>query len=244
MIDQQHAPPSPPSNRPHNRLLAALHREEFKRLVPYLTTVTFRFAEVIHRQGERFQHVYFLNGGVCSIVAALSNGAMVEVAATGDEGMVGIEAFFTDDPISSTDKMMIQVHGETAERVAVHDFRREIAHGGTLARVVSQWAEAKVAEYVASAACNALHPAQERCARWLLQIHDRVHQERFDLSHEFLAMMVGANRSTVSVIAATFQKAGLLRYRRGRVEIVDRQGLEAASCECYARIRQLDRWHK
>lgn len=210
---------------------------EFQRFSSHLTEVPLRFRDVLHREGEPVRHVYFPNGGVCSVLATLSNGAMIEVAATGDEGLVGIEAFFSDEAVSTSEKV-VQVPGHTAERVALEDFRSELAERGMLSRVVSRWAQAKIAEYVQSAACNALHPVQERCARWLLQIHDRVHQDAFELSQEFLAAMVGANRSTVSVIAATFQSAGLLKYRRGRVEVLDREGLTAASCECYGRIRE------
>jgi CRP-like cAMP-binding protein len=226
------------SARHNNRLLAAVPDDEYERLAPHLTTVPLQLKRVLYRQGEPIHYVYFPHGGVCSVTAPLSNGAMIEVAAIGDEGMVGIEAFFTDAAVSTGEKM-VQVTDHSADRLAIEPFRRELDRRGAFHDIIGRYAQAKIGVFVQTAACNALHTVQERCARWLLQMNDHLHRPDFDLSHELLATMLGANRSTVSVVAATFQRAGLIRYRRTHLELLDRDGLEAASCECYAHIQRL-----
>jgi CRP-like cAMP-binding protein len=228
----------PPSHdgRPNNRLLAALPADDFNRLRPHLTTVPIRVKQVFHRQNEPIRHVYFPNGGVCSVMAVLSNGSLVEAATVGDEGMLGIEAFFTDDAIAPAETL-VQVPDTSVEQLSVEDFRRELAEGGALHDVIARYAQVKIAEIIQTAACNAVHQVQQRCARWLLTTHDRMHEHDFHLSHDFLAIMLGVQRPTVSLVAATLQNAGLIRYSHGNVTVRDRKGLEAASCECYGIVR-------
>jgi CRP-like cAMP-binding protein len=228
--------PPPADGRPKNRLLASLPDEDFRRLLPHLKTVAVQLRHVFHKQGEPIRHVYFPNGGVCSVTAVLSSGESVEAATVGDEGMVGIEAFFTNSPVAPGETLM-QVPDTNAERLSVEDFRRELAGRGALHDVVGRYAQAKLAEMIQTAACNALHQVQQRCARWLLMTHDRMHEQDFHLSHEFLAVMLGVQRPTVSVVAATLQQAGLIRYIHGRVTVTNRKGLEAAACECYSVVR-------
>jgi CRP-like cAMP-binding protein len=228
--------PPPSDGRPKNRLLAALPAEDFDRLLPHLTTIPVRVKQVFHRQNEPIRHVYFPNGGVCSVVAVLSSGTMVEAATVGDEGMLGIEAFFTDDAIAPAETLL-QVPGTDIEQLSIEDFRRELAQRGALHNVVARYAQVKIAEIIQTAACNALHAVQQRCARWLLTTHDAMHEQNFQLSHEFLAIMLGVQRPTLSVVAATLQNAGLIRYSHGHVTVRDRKGLEAASCECYRIVR-------
>lgn len=229
-------PPPPLMGRPKNRLLAALPADDFRRLHPHLTTIPVRSKHVFHKQGEPIRHVYFPNGGVCSVTAALSSGESVEAATVGDEGMLGLEAFFTNSPVASGDTFM-QVPDTSVERLSVEHFRRELADQGALQDVIGRYAQMKFREVVQTAACNAVHLVQQRCARWLLMTHDRMHGRDFHLSHEFLAVMLGVQRPTVSLVAATLQQAGLIRYVHGRVKVTNRKGLEAAACECYAVIR-------
>ena len=221
---------------PKNRLLAALPADDYRRLLPHLTAFPMRCQQVLQKQGETIEHVYFPNGGVCSVVAMLSSGATAQVAAIGDEGIVGIEAIFTDDAVASGERLVQIADGDVLS-LSVVEFRRELARRGALHDIAGRYAHAKVAEFVQSVACNTAHTVQERCVRWLLEIHDRVHRNDFELSHELMAMMLGANRSTVTIVAGTLQTAGFIRYRRGHVEVLDREGLEAACCECYAQIR-------
>jgi len=227
----------PPSEgRPRNRLLAALPADDFRRLLPHLTTVPLRAKQVLQQRDEAIRQVFFPNGGVCSIVGVVSTGAMVECATVGDEGVVGIEAFLTDDAVPFGETI-VQVPDTDTMVLGVEEFRCELARHGTLHDLMGRYTKSVIAQIMQQALCNALHDVQHRCARWLLTTHDRMHQHDFNLSHEFLALMLGVRRPTVSVIAATLQEAGLIRYGYGRVKVLDRKGLEAASCECYQVIR-------
>jgi len=228
--------PPPSDGRSKNGLLAALPADDFRRLSPLLSTVPIHRKELLYKNGEAFDAVYFLNGGVASITTALSDGTSVEAATVGNEGMLGVEAFLGANPVAPGDTM-IQVPDTNAERMSVADFRREIAERGALHDLMGRYTQVLIAQMMQSTACNALHQVQQRCARWLLMTHDRMHEQDFNLSHEFLAVMLGVQRPTVSVVAATLQHAGLIRYVHGRVSVNDRKGLEAASCECYPIIR-------
>jgi CRP-like cAMP-binding protein len=180
--------------------------------------------------------VYFPNGGVVSITTVLSDGKAVAVAAVGDEGMLGIEAFLSHDAVAPGETLM-RVPDTNLEMLDVKAFRREVAKRGALHHLVGRYTQGLIAQMMQSAACNALHQMPQRCARWLLMTHDRMHEQDFTLSHELLAVMLGAQRPTVSAVAARLQTDGLIRYTHGRVTVRDRKGLEAASCECYAIIR-------
>jgi CRP-like cAMP-binding protein len=230
-------PSSADDPRPKNRLLAALPAADFARLRSHLTTVPIHVRQVLHAHGEPIRQVYFPNGGVVSITTkSLSTGTMVEAATVGDEGMLGVEAFFSEDACAAGETFM-QVPDTDAEILSVDVFRREIATQGALHRAVARYIQYLLAMTMQSTACNALHPVEQRCARWLLMTHTRMHRQDFTLSHEFLGMMLGVHRPTVSLVAGTLQRAGLIEYTHGRVTVLDREGLEAASCECYAVLR-------
>jgi CRP-like cAMP-binding protein len=167
----------------------------------------------------------------------MQNGSMVEIATVGDEGVVGINALFGDGAIIG--ETMMQVPDTNAEVMSVERFRSELDRKGALFEGVQRYSQAFLSLMMQSAACMALHPVHARCARWLLMTHDRVRRDQFHLSHEFLAMMLGSTRPTVTVVAGTLQKAGLIKYVHGRITILDRQGLEASSCECYPTIKKV-----
>jgi len=237
MLKRPTSPRRPSDERPKNRLLRALPAADFQRLLPDLKTIATDTRHVFQKPGEPVDYVYFPNGGVASVTAVLSDGALVETAVVGLEGMVGIEAFFGKDPIAPGESMM-QVPDTDAEQLSVVAFRRELARQGALFELMGRYAQAAFAQIMQSTACNARHHVQERCPRWLLLTHDRVGRDEFDLSHEFLATMLGVRRQSVTVVAGTMQAAGLIRYKHGRVTVLDRAGLETASCECYALIRR------
>ena len=226
----------PPPGRPKNRLLSALPEPDFRRLLPDLTTVKTPLKYVFHKYGEPVEYVYYPNGGVASVTSVLSDGTMVETATVGVEGMVGIEAFFTD-PVIAPGETMMQVPDTDCVRLSVPAFRREVARQGAFANLTGRYIRMVVAQMMQATACNARHHVQERCPRWLLTTHDRIGRDTFDLSHEFLAMMLGVRRQSVTVVAGYLQTAGFISYKHGRVQILDRKGLEAASCECYQVIR-------
>lgn len=228
-------------DRPNNRLLASVPAQELSHLAPHLTTIPTQVKQRFHAKGERLGAVYFPNGGVASITTLMNDGRLVEVATVGDEGIVGIEAYLGADAVALGDTM-VQVAGTSAEMMTVASFRHAIVAYKGFGALVSRYAQVVVAQMMQSTACNALHPVQQRCARWLLTTHDRMHRQDFGLSHEFLAVMLGVARPTVSIVAGGLQDAGLIRYARGRMTILDRKGLQAASCECYAVVRaQFDR---
>jgi CRP-like cAMP-binding protein len=228
--------PPPSDGRPKNRLLAALPTDDFERLRPLLKTISVRVKQVLQKNGQPLHAVYFLNGGVASITTALSDGTVVEAATIGDEGMLGVEAFLSADAIAPGEAL-IQVPDTNAEVMGVEDFRREVSQPGAFRDLVGRYTQVVIAQMMQSTACNALHQVPQRAARWLLMTHDRMHEQDFNLSHEFLAVMLGVQRPTVSVVAATLQDAGLIRYSHGRVTVRNRKGLEAAACECYPIIR-------
>jgi len=152
--------------------------------------------------------------------------------------MVGLEAFLTADAVSPG-QVLLQIPDGVVTRLPSDALRNEVGRRGALYELLGLYAQAVIAHIMQLGACNALHTAQERCARWLLSTQDRVHCGEFRLSQEFLATMLGARRPTVTVVARTLQHAGLITYNRGRMRIEDRAGLEAASCPCYAVIRRL-----
>lgn len=191
---------------------------------------------VFHKRGEPIRHVYFPNGGVCSVTATMKNGARVEVATVGDEGMLGVGALWGDG-VMATGETLCQVSDTSAERMTLEAFRREADRREAFHEIVGRYSQGALALMMQSTACIALHGLRERCCRWLLMTQDRVRSDQFDLSHEFIAILLGATRPTVSVVAGSLQKDGLIRYKHARITIVDRQKLEAASCECYGTIK-------
>ena len=222
--------------RPKNRLLAALPAAAFRRILPDLVTVPMKVKHVFHKRGDLIRHVYFPNGGVCSVTATMKNGAAVEVATVGDEGMLGVGAFW-GDCVMATGETLCQVADTSLERMTVEAFRREVDRGGPFHEIIGRYSQGALALMMQSTACIALHGLRERCCRWLLMTQDRVRSDQFDLSHEFMSILLGATRPTVSLVAGGLQKEGLIRYKHARITIVDRTELEAASCECYATIR-------
>jgi len=156
---------------------------------------------------------------------------MVEIATVGREGMIGVSAVLDGPPVTSA--AMVQGATDTCYRMNVDAFRREINRRGAFHELMAHYAQALFGFVAQSTACNAIHSVEQRLARWLLMAQDRMGSDEFPLTQEFVAMMLGASRPTVTVVASTLQKAGLIKYRHGRITIVDRKNLEAASCECY-----------
>jgi CRP-like cAMP-binding protein len=219
---------------PQNRILSALPADEFRRLAPHLTNTTLAFKRSLSKPGQPITHVCFPDSGVCSVMAVTHSGAAAEVGTVGNEGVTGVALFFGDttEPTES----LIQVPG--AGRMLPADiFRRELAHNAIFNQFIGHYAHALMIQIMQSAACNALHSIEQRACKWILMSHDRVFTDTFRLTHEFLALMLGASRPTVSVVAQQLQRAGLVAYRRGEVTVLDRRGLEAGSCECYRVVR-------
>lgn len=217
-----------------NHLLAALPREEYDRLAPLCQIVHLEAWSSLYQADAPIEQIYFPVTGVASVTTLMADGAMVEVGTIGREGTTGLPAFFgvSSSPLPT----FVQVPGDVV-RLPLAAFREAAAPGSALHALLLRFAQAYYVMAAQSAGCNRLHPVEERCARWILLTHDRVGLDTFPLSHEFLGYMLGVRRASVTVAMGALQRAGLLTYRRGIVTILDRPGLEAASCECYAIIR-------
>jgi len=225
-----------PSNRPaagtiRNFLLAALPPDDLARLLPRLDIVPLRLKELLHKPGAPIEYVYFPGGGFCSIVTLLADGTMVEAATVGREGLVGLSATVLENPSSTA--AMAQTDIDICYRMRADIFRQEMESCGAFHAVIARYAQAMMAFIMQSVACNAAHSIEQRLARWLLVAQDRMDANEFLLTQEFVATMLGASRSTVSLVAGMLQKSGFIAYHRGRLSILDRHALEAASCECY-----------
>jgi CRP-like cAMP-binding protein len=225
------APTRPPPSSVLNRLLAALPAADRDRLLPTLDIVPLKLKDLLHKAGEGLQYVYFPGGGFLSIVTVLQDGRMIEVATVGREGAVGVTAVLENTPMSSAS--MVQGESDICYRMTASAFRTEMDRRGAFYELLTRYAQAHVGVVMQATACNAVHTVEQRLARWLLMAHDRMAADEFPLTQEFVAMMLGATRPTVSVVAGMLQRAGLITYHHGRVAIVDRQKLESASCECY-----------
>jgi CRP-like cAMP-binding protein len=166
----------------------------------------------------------------------MANGRTVEVASVGNEGCVGISAIFGRD--RALGGALVRAPGGTAQVMTVKTFRREMDRRGPFSRVMNSYAEAFVAALMQSVACNGLHSAEQRCARWLLTMHDRVGRDEFPATQEFLAMMLGVRRPTITLIASALQSAGIIEYSQRRIAILDRTQLKNTSCECYTLVAE------
>ena len=228
--------PPPAMNRPppaavQNLLLAALPTGDRDRLVPTLDVVPLKLKDLLHKPGEHIEYVYFPGGGFLSIVTVLEDGSMVEVATIGREGVIGVTAVLDGTPMSSAS--MVQGESDTCYRMTADAFRREMDRREAFYELMTRYSQALVGFIMQSTACNAVHSVEQRLARWLLMAQDRMGTDEFPLTQEFVAMMLGATRPTVTIVAGTLQRAGLITYHRGRITILDREKLESASCECY-----------
>jgi CRP-like cAMP-binding protein len=216
-------------------MLAALPAHVLERLEPSLDRVTLELREVLFDPDRLIEHVYFPESCVVSILGIMADGSAVETATVGCEGMVGLPAFLGDGRTSA--QAFCQVPGE-AMRLDVETFRREVRRRAELPALLGRYTQALIAQIAQSSACNRLHPLRQRCARWLLQTHDRVGSEEFAFTHQFLSQMLGVRRATVTELAGEFERQGLIENHYARIVIRDREGLERTACECYRIIRR------
>jgi CRP-like cAMP-binding protein len=224
----------PANTRPRapaaNRLLAALPKKEYQRLLPELEQVTLPFAEVLYEHGQRIRHVYFPNDSVVSLLAEVSDRSTLEVGIVGNEGVAGISVFMGAD--TSPHRAIVQGAG-TAVRMKASVLRKESGYTGPLHGLLHLYAHSLLTQVSQSAACNRFHMVDARLARWLLMSGDRLGADEFLLTQDFISGMLGVRREGVSKAAGVLQKNALINYSRGHIKILDRAGLEAVSCECY-----------
>ncbi|MGH6895635.1 MAG: Crp/Fnr family transcriptional regulator [Geminicoccaceae bacterium] len=215
---------------PRNWLLAALLPENLRSLRPHLERVPLVDGRVLFEASEPITRVYFVEAGVVSLTAAFQNGSTAEMATVGREGVVGVNTLLGSD--AALGRYLVQVPG-SALAVEASRFQGALRTTPALLAICQAYARAFLGQALQTAACNSVHTVEQRCARWLLMSHDRRDSDTFALKQEMLAKMLGVCRPTATVAAGTLQRAGLIRYSRGVVTVLDRPGLEGASCECY-----------
>lgn len=213
-----------------NLLLGHLPQEEFHRLQAALELVQLESREQLYERGKTIEDVWFPVDAVLSVIATADGEAAIEVATVGYEGMGGLPAFLgtTESPHDT----FCQIPG-TALRLSVGDLRRFLSADGALHDLLHRYTQATMVQLSQNVACNRLHATEERCARWLLQTRDRAGADDFPLTQEFLAQMLGVHRGTVSLTAGVLQQAGIIRYTRGRITVLDPAALHEAACDCY-----------
>jgi CRP-like cAMP-binding protein len=218
-----------------NRLLAALEPASRVRIERHLQPVEFRLGAVVCEAGGLLKHAYFPQGSVLSLLTVLENGSAIETANIGREGAFGLFAAMYSRV--SFNRCIVQLEGDMA-RCPIALLQSEFRDSEHVRNLFVSYSETLLSQVQQTVACNSMHTTEERMCRWLLMMHDRAQGEALPYTHEFLSNMLGANRKSVTLAAQAMQAAGLISYRRGKIQIVDRSGLEKASCECYAIVKE------
>jgi CRP-like cAMP-binding protein len=222
-------------HRRFNRFLATLPPHDFALLAPHLRTIALERGAMLHDVGEEIEHVYFPHTGMVSLVAVMRSGATVETATIGRAGVIGASAGL--GARQTFGRAIVQLPG-TAAWLSGPQFHAAANQSRAIRDLVVRYNDLLLAQVQQSVACNALHAMEARLCRWLLQTHDCIDGDMIPLTQEFLGQMLGVRRTTVTIAARLLQTAGLIRYRRGHIQIIDRPALEDIACECYAVVRQ------
>jgi CRP-like cAMP-binding protein len=217
-----------------NLLLAMLPADDLSSLLPMLTAVDFPLRLQLHPQDDAIKFVYFPTSGMVSLVANLIDGTQAEVGIVGREGMVGSSLLCgIDTPFVES---MVQMAGAGLQ-MNVSDFRGLLESNTPFRSQILRYYEALLAQIMQTAACNGRHGLEQRLARWLLMAHDRTEGDTLHLTQEFIAMMLGVHRPSITITAGILQRAGLIKYAAGQITVLDRPSLEAACCECYDMVK-------
>lgn len=219
-----------------NNLLASLSADDLALISGRLDQVELEKGRLLYDPGDRVDTVYFPHDCVISLMTLMESGAAIESATIGREGGLGMLAAIS--PRHSLSRAIVQVPGR-AWRISVPAFADAVGRSPALRSLIERHNDALFGHAVQSVACNALHSVEARFCRWLLSCHDRIDSDTVSLTQEFLADMLGVQRTTVTAVAGALQAKGLIRYRRGVVDILDRPGLEAMTCECYGSVRRI-----
>ena len=224
-----------PEHLPNNRLLRSLNKDAFRRVVEKLKPTTLQTKQVLYRPNQAIHEVYFPENCVISQMTVMSNGDTLETATVGHEGASWISASIGAPSMPC--ETIVAIGGD-ANMLNIDDLDREMAENEPFRDVLTTYSHALLIHCMRIAGCTGLHTLQQRSARWMLTTLDRVSADRFSITHEFLAMLLGASRPSVSVVMEDFQKRGILRSERGRVLVADRDMLLSVSCDCYAVIKE------
>jgi CRP-like cAMP-binding protein len=227
--------PAGPERRVANRLLGGLPPEERERIQRTLQPVTFALGDVVYESGGHLEHIYFPTNSVVSLLYTMEDGSTAEMGMAGNDGVVGVALFLGGE--TTPNRGVVLIAGG-AFKMKAKILRQEFARGGSLQRVLLRYTQALITQISQTAVCNRLHPVEKRLCRWLLLCHDRVASDELEMTQEFIANMLGGRRESVTVAAGHLQDAGVIHYSRGHIAILDRKGLEAAACECYAIVSE------
>jgi CRP-like cAMP-binding protein len=228
-------PPTTSSSR--NKLLASLPLEDYGRLAPHLKTVPLKKRQVLHKQGQIIREVFFLGGGVCSLIKVMEDGRTRGIAPIGNEGGLGTLVFLGER--ESFGDCVVQIPDGGAEAMPVEAFSAEMEHHGAFFDRVIRYNRALTTQMMQTIACIGFHSAQQRFCQWLLMVRDRVGRDEFPMTHESMAATLGVRRPTVTLAARSLQQDGLIQSRRGHVTILNRAALEAQSCGCYTAVKTI-----
>ncbi len=224
----------PAPNR-RNQLLAALPAADLSLLAPHFKEVPLGARELLHETQDEIEQIYFPHSGMVSLLAVTDDGEAIETAAIGSDGVIGASAGLGIRRAFC--RAVVQVPG-SASRIATSQFQRALNESATIRQVICRYNEVLLVQAQQTAVCSALHGVEARLARWLLQTQDRTGSETIPLIQEFLAQVLGVRRTTINLVVRTLHEAGLIRYRRGLIEIIDRNGLKNESCNCYQTVRR------
>lgn len=224
-------------SEPHaNHLLASLPRSDFLDVTPLMTTISLEQGILLHHPGDEVEQVFFPHDGMVSLLAVMKDGAAVETATVGAEGIVGGMAGLGLHKALTRAVVQLPL---AASRMSAAAFRKVVQSNDSMRNLIVRANDALLGQVQITAACNALHPIEARLARWILQSSDRTRGDEIPLTQELLSQMLGVTRSSVSEVASKLQAAGLIRYIRGNIQITNRPALEKATCECYLAIREV-----
>jgi CRP-like cAMP-binding protein len=228
--------PHPPTR---NLLLAALPSADYARLLPHLEPVALPLGWAVYESGDRPSHVLFPTAGIVSLLYVMENGASAEIAVTGHEGMIGVSLFMGGG--STPSSAIVQSAGH-AYRLGAETLQREFERGGELQHLLLRFTQALITQMAQTAVCNRHHTVEQQLCRWLLLSLDRLSSNEVRMTQELIANMLGVRREGVTEAAGHLQDAGLIRYQRGQINVLDRPRLEQRVCECYAVVkRECDR---
>jgi CRP-like cAMP-binding protein len=218
-----------------NQLLAALPAADFERLSPHLELAPMLLGDILYEPGSQMQHAYFPTTAIVSLHYVMESGASAETAGVGNEGVVGISLFMGGDTTPSS--AVVQTAGH-AYRLPGRLLKQEFLRGGAVQHLLLRYTQALITQMIQTAACNRHHSVEQQLCRWLLLTLDRVPSRELVMTQELIASMLGVRREGITEAAGNLQRAGVIRYRRGHIAVLERSGLEARACECYAAVRK------
>lgn len=228
-----------PHNPLQNHLLAALPRAEFERLLPHLELVPMPLGKALYEPGGRLSHVYFPTTAIISLLYVLENGASAEIAVVGNEGILGISLFMGGE--TTPNRAVVQSAGY-GYRLKAQLLKDEFNRAGPMLHLLLRYTQALITQMTQTAVCNRHHSVEQQLCRWLLLSLDRLPSDTLVMTQELIANMLGVRREGVTEAAGHLQRAGLISYSRGRIQVLNRSGLERAACECYGVVkREFDR---